>query len=190
MNSHEVAMAVAYGIFDIRKHVVVPNCQVLGHEADLTILQPSGWCEEVEIKISVSDFKRDFTTKALKHKSLQLGNPHWDSAAYFRSKGGVADDYYRWDLAKPHLVKRFWFAVPLDILDKVKPLTPEYAGLISVEDGRRKYAKVVKKAPNLKMSRKFTDAERIDLLRLAYVRYWSIRHKLNDGDRSLWEAAG
>ena len=49
--------------FDVRKCIMVPNISWgfhFGHEMDLFVLKSSGYAVEVEIKISVSDFRADF----------------------------------------------------------------------------------------------------------------------------------
>ena len=47
--------------FDYRKNLVVPNVYFKGqHECDVLIVTSSGYATEIEIKISVSDFKADF----------------------------------------------------------------------------------------------------------------------------------
>ena len=61
----ELAIVKRYGI---RSHIIVPNCYInfgtsADHECDLIIIKRSGYAEEVEIKMSKSDFKADFKKK-------------------------------------------------------------------------------------------------------------------------------
>lgn len=59
--------------WNLMKSQVIPRCCLTGWEADLLVIRPSGWAEEVEIKISKSDFRAEWTKKAEKHEDLRLG---------------------------------------------------------------------------------------------------------------------
>lgn len=149
-------------LWNPRKVTAVRNSVgVCGWDADLLIIHESGWADEVEIKVSVSDFRREFKTKAKKHRSLVEGVPKW--------RGGLA--------LQPHIVRRFWFAVPEKIMHQVLPLVPEHAGLIVVHPGfwSGEPRKVIK-APNLKMSRQLTPEERRAAVESVYHRYWGAEH--------------
>jgi len=61
----ELAIANHYGI---RQHIIVPNYYInfgtsIDHECDLIIIKRSGYAEEIEIKMSKSDFMADFKKK-------------------------------------------------------------------------------------------------------------------------------
>ena len=61
MNARQIEIAVARH-YCYRRNVIVPNVSWglgLHYEADLVVLRPSGWAEEIEIKISKSDIKAD-----------------------------------------------------------------------------------------------------------------------------------
>lgn len=75
--------------FGTRANIIVPNVSwgLLNHEADILVLRPSGWAEEVELKVSRADLKRD----SQKHG----GRGHRDS----------------------DLVHKLWFAVPQALAD-------------------------------------------------------------------------
>jgi hypothetical protein len=66
----EVAIARQY---NPRRHIIVPNVSWGAniHECDLLILSKSGYATEVEIKVSLSDLKKDFTKKH-KHDSDKI----------------------------------------------------------------------------------------------------------------------
>ena len=55
-------MAVAR-MFGWRTNIIAPNIswglRGLGHEADLLVISKSGWCREIEIKVSGSDISAD-----------------------------------------------------------------------------------------------------------------------------------
>lgn len=63
----EIELAIV-NLYGIRQHIIVPNCYInfgtsADHECDLLIIKKSGYAEEVEIKMSKSDFKADFKKK-------------------------------------------------------------------------------------------------------------------------------
>ena len=152
MTAKQIELLLTRDMFKPFKNIVLPNVAtgpVLG-EADLLVLRPSDWLEEIEIKVDFQDFKREFTADTKQHKHKLLVN-------------GIK--------GKPHTIKRFWYAVSSDIATRVTPLIPAHAGLIVAH--RR--LEVVKAAPNLKMARKLTPQERIALLEKAYYRYWRFR---------------
>ena len=80
----------------------------------------SGYCQEIEVKISKGDFKADF--KKPKHKLIRSKPSGWDRK----------------------VANRFYYAVPKGLLT-IKDV-PSYAGLIYVD---RNSVVVVKKAPLL-----------------------------------------
>ena len=172
MTAREVTNALARHL-DYRKNVIVPRCYFAGSEADLLVLRQSDWLEEYEVKISLQDFKREFTEKTLKHEFLVEGS----------RRNTFPGDGQCVVVASEHKIRKFWFAVPHELLEKVKTLIPAHAGLVTVQrtssGWRNDYdvVAVAKPAPALKMSRKLTLSERCELCRLAYLRYWDIEAK-------------
>lgn len=64
MTAHDIEMALtaAFAPFDRRRYLCVPNVSYglgLLHECDLLCMSAAGYLTEVEIKVSVSDLKRD-----------------------------------------------------------------------------------------------------------------------------------
>jgi hypothetical protein len=71
LTAQDIEIAVAQH-FNPRLNLIVPNVSWgwgLCHEADLIVLRPSGYCDEVEIKVTASDIKAD----------LKKPNNHWES---------------------------------------------------------------------------------------------------------------
>ena len=103
------------------------NCLfVFGWESDYLAKTNAGYWYEVEVKISLADFKADFKKKQKKHKILE--------------NGGV---FERGQFRKCGRPNYFSYCVPEHLADKVKPLLPAYAGLLSVnEHGLLKWHKV------------------------------------------------
>lgn len=111
---------------------IVENLYVFGWESDMLIKTRSGYWYEVECKISLADFKNDFTHKRQKHELLKNG-----------------DEKHR----RPNY---FYYCVPWYLSGKVLPLLPDYAGLVVLtEDGR---LKEVKRTPMLH-NNKYTNEE-------------------------------
>lgn len=117
-------------------------------EADVLALSASGYLTEVEIKISVADFRRD-AAKA-KH------SPRWHT--------------------RTDLVSAFYYAMPEMMWPKVETeFASDRAGLILVSDAG--IARVSIKAPP-RPCRKLNEAERLHLGRLGTMRYWTrLSHK-------------
>lgn len=91
---------------------IVENLYVFGWESDMLIKTRSGYWYEVECKISLSDFRNDFTHKRKKHEMLETGG----------------------ECRRPNY---FYYCVPWYLSTKVLPLIPDYVGLIVLkEDGR------------------------------------------------------
>lgn len=144
---------------------VAENLYIFDWESDFLVKTKSGYWYEVEIKISFSDFKHDFT-KHTKHEILQTGIKN-----RYRCSRGITEDeasriernnvgyverdkkyiygYYR-DLSTSRNVPRpnyFMYCVPWYLKDKVLPMIPSYAGLLVMDE----YGNIdeVKKAPLL-----------------------------------------
>ncbi len=151
-NADAVAFAVATHIFHWRKYVVVPNVSwgLLPHEADMIAMTDAGYLSEVEIKVSKADFLAD--REKYKHRLAESRGPH-------------------------ELIKEFYYAMPTTVWDKCKPEDlPTGAGLILCglrgEYGKEDRAYVAQKPTINPGARKMSDAERQQLMRLCYMRYW------------------
>lgn len=111
---------------------IVENLYVFDWESDMLVKTRSGYWYEVECKISLADFKNDFTHKRQKHELLKTG-----------------DEKHR----RPNY---FYYCVPWYLSEKVLPLLPDYAGLIVlIENGR---LNEVNRAPCLH-KQKYTNEE-------------------------------
>ena len=112
MTEDEIACALTRprGPFPYRRYLCVPNLSWgldIDGEADLVALSAAGYLTEVEIKISVSDFRRD--AGKWKHRK-QVPSP---------------------------LISAFYYAIPAPMWPKVEAEFPfGRAGLILVDAGR------------------------------------------------------
>lgn len=82
------------------------------YESDIAIISNSGYVTEIEVKVSVSDFRNEFKQKKKKHFHLASCNKKHGNISTF---------------------KHFYFAMPKEVYDKVKDEIPEYAGVYIVE---------------------------------------------------------
>lgn len=164
MTSTEVQKAlVGYGsncLWSPQKVMAARNTvSVSQWESDLLIIHPSGWCWEIEIKVSVADFRREFKTKSGKHAAILRGHTVGYSGRL-----------------RPTIVRQFYFAMPVEVWEKVKGEIQEYAGVILLDDSRRDAWKRlrpwIEKKPKSLPARKCTETDRVNLLRSIYYRSW------------------
>ena len=113
-------------------HLMIPNLYIFDWESDIFKQLKSGYTEEIEIKISIADFKAD-KNKVEKHKRIQTGL--------------VRSVLLQKEVQTIERPNRFYYAVPEFMVDKIE--VPEYAGLICVFEDLRRHPSVIKKAPLL-----------------------------------------
>ena len=136
---------------------------VFDWESDYLAKTTAGYWYEVEVKISLSDFKADFK-KENKHKLL-------------REHGWVGK------FAVPNY---FSYCVPAHLVEKVEPLVPAYAGLISVsEHGFLTWHKVPPKLHPVKLSD--TDLRLVDKF---YYNWAEEKRKNRDHDKIVRDLKG
>jgi hypothetical protein len=159
-----IELAVAK-FFNYRQNLIIPNLSYGAglHECDLVVLMRSGYAYEVEIKVSATDIKADLK----------------------KDHGHESD-----------LIRLFYFAIPEELLPHAVNI-PIHAGIIKVSRGLVPEYKLtgygVEKTGNMasldrveifrpphvnKNSRKWTNDERMNLMRLSTMRIWSLKDKL------------
>ena len=162
-NAGEIELAVATH-FDPRQNLIVPNvAHGMGlHECDVLILTQTGYATEVEIKISASDLKAD-AKKSHGHDSDMI------KALYF---------------AIPEALKDYAEHVPqragIIIVKRVANRYWDYLKQETVEAGETNRCEIIR-APRLnKHAVKWTDKDRMALMRLSTLRIWSLKRKIRD----------
>ena len=99
--------------FFLRNHrrydMIVPRVTLGMNEIDLLCVRPSGFIDEIEIKTSLSDYKRDF-------EKCCYGQFHTPGGKHKATERGARKVNY------------FYFMLPRELEDKVE--VPEYAGLL------------------------------------------------------------
>lgn len=113
-------------------HLMIPNLYIFDWESDVFKQLKSGYTEEIEIKISIADFKAD-KNKVIKHEIVSTG-----------FKYSISDQKKIETTKRPN---RFYYAVPEFMVNIVE--VPEYAGLLCVFEDLRRDPNVIKKAPLL-----------------------------------------
>lgn len=129
-----------------RYRFIAPNVQMVHNEWDLIAIRGSGFVDEIEIKLSRADFKRDF------HKTEK-----WYLKKHERLAQGEGLQNY------------FSFLIPESLQPSIMDLLPEHAGLYIYKSG---HAHEYIPAPRLHSKKRLTDKLRIQLGGKIMYRYW------------------
>lgn len=136
------------------KYIMVPNVSwsYFDWETDLVAITKSSYVHEYEIKITHSDFLKDFEKR--KHYTLK--------------------DAWRKQI-HPNRLRRipnyFWYVAPL----KAIPLcVPDYAGLIEVRSDRYGLQLFQIKQPKLLHKNKISEAGLKSIMRSLMFKYWNV----------------
>jgi hypothetical protein len=90
-----------------------------GHgQPDVLGVTKAGYILEVEVKRSLSDFRAN----------AKKGHIRWRDALE-QGPGSLTEKEYASSLSQ--FPRQFWFLVPAELVDKVKPMVPKWAGLLS-----------------------------------------------------------
>lgn len=128
---------------------------IVNHECDILSVSKKMYLREIEIKISISDFKADLFKK----------HQHIDEN-----------------------IRQFYYAVPYYILDKIKELVPENAGILVAkifEKTNRKGEVISKKwiiekiksPKNNNLAKPIDDKKLNVIFRIGYLKYWFHRKR-------------
>ena len=134
---------------------------IVNHECDILSVSKKMYLREVEIKISVSDFKADLLKK---HQHIDKN------------------------------IRQFYYAVPYYILDNVKELVPENAGILVAkifEKTNRKGEVISKKwiiekiksPKNNNLAKPIDDKKLNVIFRIGYLKYWFHRKRKEKEER-------
>ncbi len=153
MDSNDV-MRVLYQRLGCQQQLLVPRVSwglVNWGECDVLALSDRGYLTEYEIKISRADIRREWKKR------------RWTS--------------HRMKQAWRQMVRRYYMAVPHDLMDSAVEFMPEdVGGGVIVVDYPHKWGRagfaITQKAKTNTTARKLTDRERMQLGRLGTMRYW------------------
>lgn len=170
------------GYFENNSRYMVSNIYAFDHnylETDFLVVKDNGIILDIEIKVSLSDFKADFKKK--KHEILKNGFIVL-KGMYSRIENDIRVWYKQGDIINLERPNRFYFCVPEYLLDKVKDLLPDYAGLFYVTEfgGIRKY----KEAKLLHKEKRLKEIESV-LCRKFYYSYLELKQKSLNAEKTL-----
>lgn len=157
-----VTSAIMHHILD-RGVVMVPNCNWTGYEADLLVVTKDLRLIDVEVKIDRSDLKAD------------LGKDKWWSRHW--GQKAVRRDF------APGIWKHY-YAMPSKVWDdKLFDAIPSTSGVILIKEyplTRTKVLATLKRRPKPNRdAKKISPADCIDIARLANLRMWDHRIKMD-----------
>lgn len=114
---------------------IIYNLFIFGWESDFLLCTKSGYWYEVEIKISLADFKNDFKHKKDKYEVLQTGalrteleHGEWNGELHKYEYTKIIKAYPQ---PRPNY---FSYCVPYYLVDSVKDLVPKGYGLYCVTE--------------------------------------------------------
>ena len=154
--SQEIEIAVAQH-FDYRANVIVPNVWWgwgLRHEADLIVLRPTGYCIEVEIKVSRSDIKADLR-KRYSHSDCRIHQVFFAVPDTLEADALIPDDYGILKVTRHN---------------EARPGRALRSSVLSVRQTR-----AARRNPAARLT---TEKERQKLLELGVMRIWTLKQHL------------
>lgn len=145
--------------------ITCPNYTPIGWwECDLWQVTKSGYATEYEIKLSLTDFKADAKKS---QRRYDRSDGKWQS--YTEQKHRLLAERCK------RGPSRFYYCVPHTLVGEVKPILPEWAGLVEfrpVEDWHLSRMFVVKDAPRLHRCKVNPKEIKLCKDRIVY-RYWT-----------------
>ncbi len=154
LSIHEIELAIAQ-VFGIRNNIIVPNVSwgfFATHEADLVIINKTGYMTEVEIKRSWQDFLNDFK----KHTTHDEGKVMWK---YFAPPQSLCEKAWQYLCDNGH---RDWGVIPY------------------TESGGAWVQYYPDNKGHSDCSKKLFLEEKLAIARLGCMRIWSLKEKLNN----------
>lgn len=97
-----------------------PRVHLFPWESDLLVVTEAGYATEVEVKVSYADWAGD----AKKDK--------WEPSVHTYRHNGAYGKHDIHEVRGWKYIKKFYYAVPQSIADKVPKNLPEYAGILAV----------------------------------------------------------
>jgi hypothetical protein len=204
VTADEVLAAVVGTIFDVRKQTLLPGSHWHDHtnEKDLLVLgggkKPK--LTEVEIKVSIADWKRDA------YKVTNRYRPTAHGLRYLKKYECIANRTYLGGM-----LSRFYIACPRSLWEvaRVKldeTSLPDWAGVIAVGEAGvagqttsdnstsdcHPYTEIVREAQEFHEAKPVPEGARAEFHRLCYFRFWTMQRehqRLQGLARALSEAS-
>lgn len=154
-----------------RYEILLPNIHYLHNEMDLFGFRKSGFSDEIEIKLSKSDFRADF------NKTTYVRSDKKDFWGDYRDKKVVP----KHEAIKNGLYpcNYFSFLMPEKLADQCE--IPDHAGLYVFKgwDGKTGYVYEIIKAPRLH-GRKINDEAKYEIAKKAVYKVWPLMEVINE----------
>lgn len=141
INSNQISQAVLRH-FSHNYNYVMPNIFIGRYEFDVLVLNNQNkYFHEIEVKVSKSDFKRDFK-KGHRQLDFENSNGYADRKYLYLSKHDCYENGENGKISS-ETPNKFWFAVPENLITKEE--IPDYAGLFYYSE-TYPYLRIVKPA--------------------------------------------
>lgn len=160
----ENALIFGTGMFSVRNDIIIPNLSwgLLNHEADLAIINKTGYLTEIEIKRSLADLRADFKKDVY----------HCDERVY--------KFYYCIPIGIKEKALEVFDQHQDKIMDMLGITTYHQPALLLYDE----YGKITQGGGwPYKHGRKLFLEERLTVARLASCRYWDMRKKQVIGEQ-------
>jgi len=152
--SYSIQKAFYYLTFR-RYEMIVPNAFVGDNEMDFCCIRKSGYVDEIEMKVTKSDFLADFK----KTSRVKIDNTYCIKNKHEAIAGGY--------LKSNH----FSFLVPEELQKEL--IIPEYAGLYTFSKSIKGLYRIKEvKKPKMLHKRKISDKSKYLIVRKLAYRYW------------------
>ncbi len=150
-----------YNQYFSRYDIVVPNAYFQGqvNEMDIAAIRKSGFLDEIEIKRTYADFKKDFgKTSIVWEKTKGRPRPIKMKKHTLIKSGNLPCNY-------------FYFMMPMELAKKCE--IPEYAGLFVYKIlGKNRINIFEKIKPKRLHNKKLEQQVKYDMLKKIYYKYW------------------
>lgn len=175
ISEKDMQIIIANSYFAKRWNAIIPNCySQFDNECDLFALRGSGFYDEIEIKVTKSDFKND------SKKSVKILN---ENSSSWRDRYIDTPKHEALEVGDPSMANYYWYAIPVGLVDHSE--IPAWAGIIEVsvecdKNGdvllERCYAREVR-MPKRLHSTKMPLEEQLKQVRKLGYRYWNLINK-------------
>lgn len=137
-------------------------------EADLLVVSRAGYMTEVEVKVSLSDWRADAKKYKFKILSDQGQNPE------------TAREQSSW-----RSIKAFWYAVPVELAPRYTEAgIPDWAGVMGVREPDEAHhwqaSFEIVRQPKIFKAVKLTERRQLELARLGACRQWTGRSPFSE----------
>lgn len=170
--SEKLLQVLYWREFNARYRLIVPRyAPVDWHECDLYVVSKRGLATEVEIKISLKDFRND-KLKDLHCMEVWRENPQWRVPAGPGAHGRVYK-HARLQGADRRAPNYLYYLVPEDLVDAVRPELPDYAGLLSAR--MKNSFRITQVCEARRLHGNKPSAQQLEHARgVFYYRYWTL----------------